>query len=88
MPQKLASGEEPAVLTREQRLRQLELRGEGEQSNEDRAADPAPAQGQDAVTGEGPVIDVLGDNTTNAVILVMALIAWVAQYAVVNRCTC
>ncbi len=33
-------------------------------------------------------IDVLGDNTTNAVILVMALLAWVAQYTVVNNCTC
>lgn len=84
MPQKFAAGEEPPVLSREQQLRQ---RGEQSQSEESDIAAPTVGQGQD--TGEGgPVIDVLGDNTTNAVILVMALIAWVAQYAVVNRCTC
>lgn len=41
------------------------------------------------VEGEDAVVEVIGgDNTTNAVVLVMALLAWVAQYAVVNKCTC
>ena len=77
------------MLSREQQLRH---RAGGEQSQteeSDQGAEARTDQGQNALVREGgPVIDVLGDNTTNAAILVMALIAWVAQYAVVSRCTC
>ena len=70
---KHAAGEAPS-LSREQQLREQAAQADNNRNVNENAA--------------GPVIEVLGDNTTNVVILVMALVAWVAQYAVVQRCEC
>ena len=50
--------------------------------------DEAAAEAAAAETGEGVEVDIFGDNTTNAVMVVMLLLAWVAQYTVVNHCQC
>ncbi len=73
---KHAAGEAPS-LSREQQLREQAAEADNNMDNRNVNENAA-----------GPVIEVLGDNTTNVVILVMALVAWVAQYAVVQRCEC
>lgn len=71
-PQKLAAGEEPTPELRQRRLRE-------------EASDESGRRPQEE--GEPPM-DVFGDNTTNVVVLAMALLGWLAQYAVESRCTC
>ena len=70
---KQAAGEEPAPM---RRMRETE-RGQAET----REIDVTP-------NADAELVDVLGDNTTNAVVFVMVLLAWVAKYTVVNHCTC
>jgi hypothetical protein len=54
----------------------------------DSTANPGQPARETEAAVEAPVVDVFGDTPTNGIILVMALIAWIAQYAVASRCTC
>ncbi len=56
--------------------RRLRAAGAGDETTE---AQPAEQQGE---------MEVFGDQTTNVIMLVLVVLAWLSQYANASNCTC